>query len=477
MNNNKNLVEKFFQYAIGSGITLLLGFISSPLTTRLINPENFGKFSMFTLFANVSNLIILLGLDNSFVRYFYEETPGNRKKLLFNILKISIAACSVFSILIIIFSNFISIRLFGIFNYQILILMVLNNLFMLLNRYALLVVRMQQKGKLFSLLQIYQKLSNIVLIVILFIPLNKGFLTLINASVLSNIFVTIIAIWKEREYWDFKNIKKIELKITNDELLKYGIPLVFTFLLTWLFQSTDRLFINYYKGSTELGVYSAAFSIIALLNALQTAFTTFWVPVAYERYKIDPNDKKFFEDASQIVIVIMFLISIGLIFIKDFVVYLLGTEYRQASFIMPFLVFMPLMYTISETTVNGINFMKKTNYHIWVALSSAIINVLGNLILVPIYGAVGAAISTGIAYIVFFTVRTLISKNLYKLNYQLTKMYTMTLLTCVFALYASFNTFNWIFFILGSINLMTLIILYKEIIKNSIIKLKKNRIV
>ena len=125
----------------------------------------------------------------------------------------------------------------------------------------------------------------------------------------------------------------------------------------------------------QLYGYSGAMTIIALLNTFQGAFTTFWTPVAYEKYNKNPEDTKFFSNINQIVSVAMLLLSVGLIATKDIIIGLLGKEYSGAQFIFPFLVFMPIMYTISETTVLGINFKKKTKYHGYIAVISAISNI------------------------------------------------------------------------------------------------------
>ena len=85
---NKNLFKKFMEYGIGSIITLLLGFISSPIITRLISPEENGKFSMFNTVIDLLLVIIVLGLDQSYVRYYYEEDENNRGKLLRQCIKL-----------------------------------------------------------------------------------------------------------------------------------------------------------------------------------------------------------------------------------------------------------------------------------------------------------------------------------------------------------------------------------------------------
>ena len=462
MNKKNDLVKKFMEYALGSGIVLILGFVSSPLNTRLFTPVEYGKFSMFLLMANIINAVVLVGLDQSFVRYFYEEDEHNRGRLLYKNLKIPLLVCLIVCMGIVIFYKKISYQVFEVYSIQLLILLILNNFCMLLNRFAFLVIRMQQKGKIYSKMQIIQKTSNIILIILFFVLFQGDFLTLVYAFVFSNILVTIIAIFVEKEFWRFSKPKD-KLNTRESELLRFGFPLVFTFLITWLFQSIDRIFIQHYNGYNELGVYSAAFSIIALLNAVQAAFTMFWVPVAYETYKKDGDNIHFFEKINKIVTYFMFLISIFVIMFKDVIVFLLGQDFREASAIIPFLVYMPLMYTVSETTVLGISFKKKSNFHIVIALSAAIANIVGNILLVPGLGAKGAAISTGIAYIVFFTMRTFISKNLYRVNYSLVRFYIMTLSLSIFALYATFEKFDGFYILFFIWNIMLLNIAYKDV--------------
>lgn len=296
---------------------------------------------------------------------------------------------------------------------------------------------------------------------------------LVYATVISNILATIIAIVAERDLWSHKNFRG-KIHTTSQELLKYGTPMIFTFLITWLFQSSDRLFIKHYQGYKELGIYSAAFSIIALLNAVQMAFSMFWVPVAYEKYEKDLNSKAFFTKVNKVVAFVMVFISIILVFFKDIIILILGEDYRFASSMIPFLVLMPLMYTVSETTVLGINFKKKSQYHIIITVLTAIVNLIGHILLIPSMGGTGAAISTGFTYVTFFSLRTFFSKKLYENNYNLKKFYLVTTNLMIFCLYATFNPIDMVYVLLGIFNIVVLCFVYKEILVDFFILLKRN---
>ena len=63
MIKERNFIKSFFQFSIGQWVAALISFITTPITTWLIIPEEFGKASMFTLAFNLLLNIALLGAD------------------------------------------------------------------------------------------------------------------------------------------------------------------------------------------------------------------------------------------------------------------------------------------------------------------------------------------------------------------------------------------------------------------------------
>lgn len=473
---SKSIVKKFVDFAMGNGIALILGFLSTPIISRLISPEEMGKFSNFNTITSLLCLVLLFGLDQAFVRYYYEEKEESRKRLLFECIKIPIIICAGVGVLILLAYKPISTYIIGEDSFNIAFILVIHTFFSILNTFSLLVIRMQQRGKLYSMMQIVIKATYIIFLLSLYKVYGDDNITVILAYVLANILVVILAITIERKEWRLWD-NEYDISNSKRSLIKYGLPLVFSASIVWVFQSIDRIFLNVYCNKAEVGLYSMAFTIIALLNAVQGAFTTFWVPIANENYNKNPENTEFFSKINKYITVIMSFLGIGLIAGKDIIVFLLGAEYRQAVFIIPFLVFMPIMYTISEVTVVGISFKKETKYHIVIAVVSAIVNVVGNYILVPRLGAIGAALSTGVSYIVFYMIRTFISYKLYKVNYNIKRFLVLIVAMLVLAIYSTLNTLNLGIVIITLINLGILYLLYKstvdEIISNVIAFIKK----
>lgn len=460
---NDNLFKKFLSFSIGGYVALAIGFFTTPIVTRMILPNQYGLFSIIMVCINISALVCSFGLDQGFVRHFYEEKEENRGKLLYNSIKLPILQIFILGIIILFFRKKISLFLFQEYDLQIITVFILLLFLTAVNNFSILVVRMNQRAKLFSILQILSQLLNFIFIVFFFKRYGSNYRVLLFSAISSLSIVTVIAIFLEREIWKFKgkneNIKTIEL-------ILYSIPLSLTMALNWIFSSADKIAIKYFSTLTELGLYAAAFKIISLLNIIQTGFTTFWTPVAYEKYEKDKENMVFFEKIHEYISFFMFIVAIVLLMSREILIMILGPTYQLASNIVPMLTLMPIMYTISETTVMGLNFNKKTKYHLGISIIVALLNILGNLLLVPKLGARGAAISTGLAYIIFFSLRTYFSLKFIKFEFNLIRFYTITLLLVLFALYLSFNSNIYLTLKIGIILILLTIFLYKKMVKS-----------
>ena len=93
---------------------------------------------------------------------------------------------------------------------------------------------------------------------------------------------------------------------------------------------------------------------------------------------------------------------------------------------------------------------------------AATVNIVGNLILVPQLGAKGAAISTGISYIILYTARTYESKKLYHVEYNQISLFISLFFLSILAIYASFNPVNLTLLGLGGLTGGMVLMLYRK---------------
>lgn len=469
-----SLFKNFISFSYGNWIGLIIGFLTTMVTTRILRTEDFGKASMFVMTINVIMIFIQFGTDHSFIRFFYEEENAKRTGLLYNCLKIPTMMLVLISVILLLFKNRISIFLFDEVNYLAVFMLFLGILGMMGDRYGRLVVRMQQKGGLYSLLEVLLKVITFVSLLIFYSVLGAGYDVIIYSTVSGYLILVFITIYKERYFWNPKNILSASYKHSQQKIIKFGFPLMITSLVTWLFQSFDKIAIRNWSTLDELGIYAAAAKIVALAHVFQITFSNFWTPVCYEHYEENPEDKAFFRRMMGMISLGMFTVGIGSIAAKDIIVYLLGADYREASNIMSFLIFMPVLHTISETTVIGINFKKKPKWHVFIGVVVCVINIIGNSILVPEYGAVGASISTAASYVVFFILRTEIARKYYNVNFGLKRFYFALSLVTSYAIISIMGVNFWMNLLIGfGMFLILLLIYHKEVREIGTMLIKK----
>ena len=396
-------------YSLGPIVGALISFVTIPLITYFISPDEFGKVSMFTLATSLVELVLYLGLDQAYIKYYYEL---DKKEAFFNSMFPSLLLSIVCALLIMALHKPISLWLFDSENETLLVLMLSLYLpFSVIGRFHAVYARITEHAIRYSVFTILSKLLMLLSCIGFFYVTGKQYQSVIYATTFSQAIapLAMIAI----------NGKEISIKgasiswTTISKLLRYGMPLIPATIVGWILNSTDKVMIRSLCGYEQLGLYSAALKIVSVLAIIQSCFVSFWTPIAF-RWNSENVPVARYDKVGKILGLIMALLFAGLLLFKDIVILILSPGYREAVLIIPFLLLHPIMYTISEVTVVGIYFTGKSAMTIIVAVVSCAINIVGNVFLVPRYGAMGASIATGVSYCVFFWVRTIIARKVWK---------------------------------------------------------------
>jgi O-antigen/teichoic acid export membrane protein len=404
----------FVKFSVGSFLSLVVSFFTTPIITALISPEYFG---IATLFSSISFFLFplaTLGTSSAFTRFFYEVKPEDRSSLLWNSLIPPVVFFIALVFFLFNFKNRIAILLFSIDNGKLVVLLVVDIFVKIINRFALLIVRMQKKGGMYSFLTVVASIVNAGFIIIYSFKVEKSFFAIILGGFVSTLFVTILAIILEKKIW-FSRCTIISLTEIKKSLA-YGLPLLFAAFFQMIFQTMDKYFIRFLAGFQQLGLYSAAFKIVSLLSIIQTAFSLYFTPVAFENYERDNKDKGLYENIYAVVMPVLILFGLGLILVKDVITLIFDKSYKDSASIFPFLVFLPVLYILTEITSLGVYFKKKVHYEIYVYIILAFLSIGLNWILIRLFYAKGAAMALSLNYILYFFLRSLVSMKLYPIN-------------------------------------------------------------
>lgn len=463
-----NFLKHFAIISSGTLFNIVLVLLTTPVITRIVNPTEYGKLSLFTMYATIGTMICCFGLDQALVRYYYEQNSMEYKRALVNkCIRIPVVVSSAGGVLWIVLG--MSKGNLGPFSFPIIVLLYIFVVIQMLYRFSVLTLRLEYKSKWYACLNTIQKVLYLGSALLALILIKRDhFIILTVSTVLSYMVCLILSFLVQPRIWNIKKWKKDMCNVSTKELLKYAYPFVFSSGLTMLFQTIDRIALNFFCTYNEVGIYASAVEMTNAFQIIQTTFNTLWTPMVMEHYTHDPIDTRFYQKGHRAITVIMFLMGLLLILGKDIFSMILGEKYRQAAYILPCLIFSPVMSTISETTAMGLIFKKKSKMQVAIALGACITNFLGNITLIPILGGKGAAISTGLSYIVFFSLRTMLANRYFYVKHQLGKLYVMIIMVGAFALYNTFIMFNWGTIVGFMICLISLLLLYKEVVQEGI---------
>lgn len=464
MSEKKGILNSFIHIGTGTLLNMVIGFITTPIITRLVLPEEYGRLSIFNLYISIAVMIMCLGLDQSLVRFYYKENTLNYKSWIikrcsFLPLVLSFVVPAIVLSLIQLsdksfeFSDTVIPLLLGIVGHM-------------LFRFSILVLRLENKSKAYARINVINKaLYALLAIGLIYITGNRSFSMLAYATVIAIIVASFVAIFEGRNLWTIKS-QNVDFKVKFGELIKYGLPFILAMGLTTLFEAIDKLSLNMYCDYATVGIYAGAINIVNIFAIIQSTFNTLWAPVSIKHYEEKPEDKQFYSRCNLAITFIMFFCGFSLIAFKDVFGLLLGKTYREAAYIIPFLTLHPIMYTISETTVTGVVVKKKSYIHIIIAAISCLTNLIGNSILVPILGGKGAAISTGISYIVFYLLRTFFGMRYFQFRIMPFKFILISVVLIVNATYNTFASFGTISVTMYLGSIIILVLLYMDVVKD-----------
>lgn len=468
----KSIINHFVSIGTGTVINMLVGFLSTPILTRLVGTAEYGQYSIFTMYASIALMVLCMGFDQALIRYFYRfDTPDYQRTIVKECVKLPFL-CTLLAAIIVNILSWLGLVQFE-FEPRIMTMLTILVFFQVMNRIDLILLRVTYQTNLYSMLQVLIKIlfAGIAIAGCLLLETQKLFI-LAAASVVSYVVVTVVGIGSQRELWDFRRIRE-RYTIDRKELYRYAFPFIVSMGITTIFQAIDKISLNRYCSYEEVGIYSSAITLVHVFAIVQTTFSAIWAPMVVEHYEKEPEDRIFYQKGFRTMSFVMFFIGISLILCKDLFVLLLGADYRGSAAMIPFLCLSPIMLTISDTTVIGITFSKKSYLQIIVSAVACVTNIAGNTLLVPVYGGVGAAISTGLSYIVFFAMRTILSNRYFPMKWGLGKFYAITVLFLGYALCNTFFAFDKIT-ILGYVIVFAVLILeYRDVIQDGWKRLTK----
>lgn len=201
----------------------------------------------------------------------------------------------------------------------------------------------------------------------------------------------------------FIPIPKINIKLWLD-FIKRGFPFVIVGAMITIFFQIDAVMLSFMRNPQEVGWYSASYKLIEMLTAIPRVIAYALLPTLSILHisstsTITPICRK----ASKYLFIIALPICAYIFFRAPEIINLIfGSKYQKSIISLQVLILSTIFMfqsTLGETVLASINRWKLVVY---AASISVIANIVLNLILIPIYGYIGAGIATIITEFLYF---------------------------------------------------------------------------
>lgn len=399
-------LRKVAAFAIGPIGSAALTFATLPMVAWIYSAEDIGRLTMLQVASNFCILFFSLGLDQVYVREYHEEASKAAllRSAMFPGLILLLLALSIGLFI----PGLISHLLFDLDSQLASLLLALCFVLNFLSRFLSLILRMQERGLAYSSSQLLPKLI-FLLVIVAYISFSAGagILGLLVAHTISIAAVCLILAWNTRAEW-WAACRQPGNYAQLSAMLRFGLPLVISGVAYWGLTTMDRLFLRSYASFDELGIYAVATSFAGAALIFQSVFSTIWAPIVY-KWSASGIDVARVDQVTEWVLgAIVLLFALAGLF-SVLITFLLPAQYERVQYLLVACMGYPLFYTLSETTVVGLGIARKSLHAMLASLFGLLCCALANYLLVPIWGAGGAAIASASGFWLLLIARTELS--------------------------------------------------------------------
>ncbi|MFY0761453.1 polysaccharide biosynthesis C-terminal domain-containing protein [Metabacillus dongyingensis] len=412
------MFKKNIYYLLSSIVSGISGFFLISLITKNFLPGDFGLYSLVTTSLSLSTTVLITWISQSLIRYYEHYKIINQEKEILNTTLVLTFFINLVLILIglltyLIIYRFLSVNISSVIIYTFL-LFIPESIYIIIN--ALIRAKDNAFGYFLSVFSI-----SFLKILLTFILILNGFkdIKLIILSIFfTTLFITLIMFFSNINIKDFQK-KYFSMSIFNS-FYKYGTPLIGLAAMQWVLASSDRFIIELFRSSYEVGIYSLSYSLSTnIFNILITFLLLSSYPLI-----IKAMNKDGLKLASTVIsehiryyFILIIPVFTGIMaFSEDIILIISSEEYIDGKLTLEVTSIGMLIFGLTYYFNKAWELTKDTRKIFWHATQAAILNIILNLILVPMGGYDGAAIATLISYIYYFFITIIKSKKLLKIK-------------------------------------------------------------
>jgi O-antigen/teichoic acid export membrane protein len=388
----RELASDSVVYGLSGIITRFLSVLFVPIYTRLFSPDDYGVMSLINSSIAVVSIFVVLGLDNSAHRWFWEsEDPLDRRTTIASWVWCQLATATVFGAIVALAAEPIALRIVGtpaaipLIRWSALTLP-LGVLGIVTNNW----LRMQRRPWATTTYALGVSVLTIGLTLLFVVGLHWGLLGVYVAQALAMAGGTVASIAMLRGWLDIRFLRLDRLR----EMLMFAVPLIPAALAYWVVGFADRYFVQAYTNTAEVGLYSVGMALASGVALVTGAFQQAWGPFAFSISK-SPDAKETYAGVFLWYLWGATFLSAGVALFAPEILTLLATKrYAGASEVVGVLALGYVMIGLTYIASIGPALAKVTGPTGIAMTVAAILNIVLNVLLVPRWGKFGSGVAT-----------------------------------------------------------------------------------
>jgi len=423
----KTAIKQFITYGAGSVAENALGFILLPLYLRFFAPSEYGVIAMLLIVVSLVTLFANVGVQSALFMLYYEADEIKRKRLVGTTCFWYLLGAVAGGVVLYTQAPWLSQTFFHTADFAYAFKLVAGYFFFsMLLTVPFAILRLEKKPRSYVGLSIAKVGIDFGLKFYFIAFLARGIGGYFEAGIIANAVALFCLLPFTMKYISF-SINSSYLK----RLLRLGFPFIFSTFAIWALNMSDRFILNYFHGPAEVGIYSLANTLASVFQVLLYApLGLFWAPffLSYASERSAEDTKRLFATAMKYFFLaasaLLLAITLGAgDMLRIFHVQFGAQEgYLQAAMLVPLLTLGIFLHFMSDNFANPLFIVKRSKFFAIGGGIAAAVNIGLNFLFIPRFGALGAALTTIIAYAVHLALFYRWSMRLYPVDYHLRKL-------------------------------------------------------
>lgn len=399
-------------YTAASIISKLIAVALLPLYTRFLSPADYGAAEVMFAAVVAISIVIRLGVIEALLRFYYktDEVPERVVSTSFA----SLFWAGTFAAVVLMpFAGPISDALLGSPDAELGRVAIAGLWVLTLSEYLLTLFRLDERARAFFTVTMLSVSLTIPVTILLVVGFDLGAVGLLLGSYGTGAVIVLGLIAYHRR----------RLSLVPDvplfrRMMRFGLPTMPAELSLYSLSFVDRIIIARSLGLAEAGLYSIAVKVSQSVNVLVRGFQLAFPPLAYSIVD-DDEARNAYSAVVTWFVVIMAGVVTGIWLTAPWIVRIFAApEYFAAQEAVGPVAAGTALYALYMVLLVVLGRTGRTEFNFPATLAGVGSNIGLNLLLVPIWGIVGAGVSLVVSYAIVLVLMYAFTQRLFPVPYE-----------------------------------------------------------